>query len=80
MLSKVEQCGEDLCLLIPAAMAREHGLEAGSEVSLRLERGEFVITLPKQKRLDLDELLASVPESGLTEEWDIGPPVGREVW
>ena len=80
MLSKVEQCGEDLCLLIPAAMAREQGLEAGSEVSLRVERDECVITLPRRKRVDLDELLASVPESGLTEEWDIGPPVGREVW
>ena len=46
----------------------------------RVEHGEIRIKPSQRKRLDLDELLASVPAGGLTEEWDTGPAVGAEVW
>ena len=80
MLAKVSLWGNSLGLRIPKAMAHEAGISQGSELNLLYENGEFRMIPIKRKRYDLDELLASVQEGGLTEEWDLGPPVGNEVW
>jgi len=80
MLTKVQKWGNSLALRIPKALAEEAGLEVGSEVELRVEDGELRIRKRRKKRYDLDEMLASVPDDFEPEEWDIGPPVGNEVW
>ena len=80
MLTKVQKWGDSLALRIPKALAEEAGLEAGSEVELRYQDGEFRIKRRRRKRYDLDKLLASVPEDYDEGEWDIGPPVGNEIW
>ena len=58
----------------------EAGLEQGNPVDLRYEDGELRIRKRARKRYDLDEMLASVPDDFDEGEWDIGPPVGNEVW
>ena len=80
MLAKVSQWGNSLALRIPKALADEAGLERGKQVTIRYEDGELRISKRRRKRYDLDELLASVPDDFEPEEWDIGPPVGNEVW
>lgn len=80
MLTKVQKWGNSLALRIPKALAEEAGLEQGKQVRIRFEDGELRIAKRRRKRYDLDELLASVPDDFEPEEWDIGPPVGNEVW
>ena len=80
MLAKVSQWGNSLALRIPKPLADEGGLTKGSELDIRFENGEYRLIPRRKRRYDLDELLASVQEGGLKEEWDIGPPVGNEVW
>ncbi len=80
MLTKVQKWGDSLALRIPKALAEEAGLEAGGEVELHVENGELRIRKRRRKRYDLDKLLASVPEDYDEGEWDIGPPVGNEIW
>ncbi len=80
MLTKVQKWGDSLALRIPNALAEEAGLEAGGEVELRYQDGELRIGKRRRKRYNLDELLASVPDDFDEGEWDIGPPVGNEIW
>ena len=80
MVTKIQKWGESLAAPIPKAMAEEAGLEPGKPVKIRYEKGELRIAERRRKRYDLDELLASVPDDFEPEEWDIGPPVGNEVW
>ena len=80
MLAKVSMWGNSLALRIPKALAEEAGINKGSELDISYENGEIRLKAARRKRYDLDELLASVQEGGLTEEWDLGPPVGNEVW
>lgn len=80
MLTKVQKWGDSLALRIPKALAEEAGLEAGGEVELRYQDGELRIGKRRRKRYNLDELLASVPDDFDEGEWDIGPPVGNEIW
>ncbi len=80
MQATVRKWGNSLALRIPKALAEEAGLERDKPVSIRFEQGELRIKARRTKRYDLDELLASVPDDFEPEEWDIGPPVGNEIW
>lgn len=80
MRAKVQRWANSLALRIPKALAEEAGLEQGKPVDVRYVDGELRIRKRRRKRYDLDELLASVPDDYDEGEWDIGPPVGNEVW
>ena len=69
-----------MALRIPKGLAEEAGLEQGKPVRIRYEAGELRIAMRQRKHFDLDEMLASVPDDFEPEAWDIGPPVGDEVW
>lgn len=81
MLATVSKWGNSRALRIPKAIAEEAGLDFGCAVDIQCVDGEIRIKRArKRKRYDLDEMLASVPDDFEPEEWDIGPPVGNEVW
>ena len=81
METKIQKWGKSLALRIPDAIAEEAGLEYGHAVDMRIVDGEIRIKRARQrKRYDLDEMLASVPDDFDEGEWDIGPPVGNEIW
>ena len=80
MMTKIQKWGNSLAVRIPKALAEEAGLKRGKPVNIRYEGGELRLATPRKRRFDLDEMLASVPDDFEPEEWDIGPPVGNEVW
>ena len=80
MLAKVSKWGNSRAIRIPKALALELGLEPGAEVTMTSAEGELRIRPRRRKKHDLDKLLASVPDDFDEGEWDIGPPVGNEIW
>jgi antitoxin MazE len=60
-------------------LADEIGLEVGSEVDLRVEHGRLKIYPPGAPRYTLEEVVAQITPENRHEEWDTGPPVGKEV-
>ena len=80
MVTTIEKTGDGLAVRIPRELAVEAGLERGKPVVVLFQDGELQIRKPRRKRYDLDEMLASVPDDFEPEQWDIGPPVGQEVW
>lgn len=80
MMTTISKWGNSLALRIPKALLDEAGIESGERVNIRFEDGELRIRPRRGKRYDLDELLDSVPDDYEPEEWDIGPPVGKEIW
>ena len=80
MLATVSKWGNSLALRIPKALADEAGLETGSQVELIPEDGQIRIVPSKRPRYTLEELVAGITPENRHEEWDTGPPVGREIW
>ena len=80
MRTKIKRRGNSLVISIPQELADEIGLDVGSEVDFSCVDGELRIKKRRRKRYDLDEMLASVPDDFDEGEWDIGPPVGNEIW
>lgn len=80
MRLRVRKWGNSLALRIPAAFAREIGIESGAEVDLTLEGGRLVITPSPVQPYVLDELLDGITEQNRHDSVDTGSTQGREIW
>ena len=80
MEAEIEKWGDSYALRIPKDLALELGLDFGAKVKLLKRLGCLRVVPPGVKHHTLEELLASYPDDYEPEEWDSGPPVGKEVW
>ncbi|MCY3573275.1 MAG: AbrB/MazE/SpoVT family DNA-binding domain-containing protein [Chloroflexi bacterium] len=80
MIATVSKWGNSLAVRIPSGLVKEAGLKRGAPVEIYFVDGEIRIRRRDRKRYNLDEMLASVPDDFEPEEWNIGPPVGNEIW
>ncbi len=82
MVTKVQKWGNSQGVRIGKDILAAAAVDVGDEVEILFREGEIVITAvsPIRRGLDLDELLARMPDDYDAEDLDTGPPVGREVW
>ncbi len=83
MEQTIQKWGNSLAVRIPKSLARELGLQQGSEVELSSEEGALVLK-PRLKRVrrkyNLEEMLAGITDENTQPFIDLGSPVGKEVW
>jgi antitoxin component of MazEF toxin-antitoxin module len=76
---KVKKWGSSMAVLIPSQFAKMRQIAVGSV--LDLETVHVVRTRPpRRRRYKLAELMAGYKPEHRHGEWDLGHPVGREVW
>ena len=80
MQARISRNGEGFAVYIPKNMADELGLSEASEVDLRIQNGCLTIFPPGLPYVSLEELVAGITPENRHEEWDTGPPVGKEIW
>lgn len=80
MIVKVQKWGNSWAIRIPESLAVETGLEFGKEVKLAVVNGQLRIIPVQEFYYELEELVAGITPENRHEEWDIGSPVGKEVW
>lgn len=74
----VKKWGNSASVRIPAALMEAAKLELDDPVDVREEDGRIIIEPVRQKRYDLNELLAAITQRNQHAETDFGRPVGRE--
>jgi antitoxin MazE len=72
--------GNSLGLRIPASMAKQAGLAAGTNVTVTFMDGALIIKPERKKKYTLDELLEGMTPEQVHAEVGMGGPVGHEVW
>ena len=77
-MATVKKWGNSLAVRIPAGMASELQITAGSEVDVELNGGALVVT-PKRSRYRLSDLLRDCRKDQLHGDTDFGLDIGREV-
>ncbi len=80
MQTEIGQWGNSIALRIPAAMAKEMGLEKGSKASLEMRDGAMVVTPTRKisRKERFERILASAKAIGPDTEIDWGADVGNE--
>ena len=69
-----------MALRIPQPVAAQVGLSFDAAVELTPRGEELIISVIKQPRTQLDDLLTGITENNLHGEVDSGPSVGGEAW
>jgi antitoxin MazE len=80
MVTKIKKWGNSLGLRIPKSVAKEAGVEDGSDVDISLEEDRIVIRTLNRTKYKLSDLLSRVRDENLHEEVSTGDAVGREAW
>jgi antitoxin MazE len=73
---KVKKWGSSMAVLIPNQFARSRRIRIGSLLDLESVK----IVKPKRRRYTMAELMKDFKPEYRHEEWDIGDPVGKEIW
>ena len=80
MKARIQRWGNDLAVKFPKPFASEVGLDQQSEVDVSVIDGALVIKSCPKPTWPLEELLSRVTDENIHEEFDTGPPIGRELW
>ena len=75
--SRVAQWGTSLAIRIPKPLAEELELQAGTAVELSAQDGRLTVA---RKELDVEDMISKITPENRHEEWDLGPPQGKEIW
>ena len=73
---KVKKWGSSMAVLIPSQFAKVRDIEVGTVLDLESMR----IVSTKRRRYKLSQLLDQYKPEHRHNEWELGGPVGREVW
>lgn len=73
---KVRKWGSSMAVLIPSQFARMRDIHVGTVIDLQPLR----VLKPRRRRYKLAELMAGFKPRHRHGEWDLGGPVGKEIW
>ncbi|MFA6006633.1 MAG: AbrB/MazE/SpoVT family DNA-binding domain-containing protein [Candidatus Paceibacterota bacterium] len=81
MTTKLREWGNSYALGLPKAALGKLNLKPGDELTLEIRNGAYVYKpVKKGPRIPtLDEMIASIPEGGIKNEWEDVIDVGREI-
>jgi antitoxin MazE len=82
MITKVQKWGNSQGLRLSKELLADVRIDVGDAVEVTVHDGSLVITPARRVRggIDLEQLVGRIPDDYRPEDFDWGPPVGREVW
>ena len=82
MIIKIQKLENSDGIYFSEKMLEAAQMNIGDEVQITIQNGRIIVeTAPQaRRRIDLQTLLAKMPEDYQPKEIDWGKPVGKEVW
>jgi antitoxin MazE len=77
--ARIAKWGNSLGIRIPKAVAKEVGLDEGTNVDLRVS-GKNLVLAPAHREYSLQELVGAITSKNRHLETEWGAPVGNESW
>jgi antitoxin component of MazEF toxin-antitoxin module len=74
---KAKKWGSSIALLIPRNFAKSREIDVGTVVDIDPLR---VVRPARRRRYKLSELMTKYKPKHRHGEWDLGTPVGKEIW
>lgn len=80
MQTTIKKWGNSLALRIPKLLASDANLKLNKTVDMSIDKGSIIITPISEKEYSLEKLLKGISKDNIHGEFDIGAPVGKELW
>ncbi len=78
MRARIQKWGNSLAIRIPQPMAEDIGLDLQSDVEISVHDGSLILA-PARRQYRLEELVKGITPENRHDEFDLGPPAGREL-
>ena len=79
MRARIAKWGNSLGVRIPKSVAKEVGLDEGSNVEVKVS-GRNLVLAPAHREYTLNELIEGITPKNRHGKTDWGAPVGNETW
>jgi len=73
---RVKKWGRSMAVLIPSQFAKVRDIDVGTVIDLEPVR----VVKARRRRYKLSQLVAQFKPKHRHGEWDLGSPVGSEIW
>jgi antitoxin MazE len=78
-MAAIQKWGNSLAVRIPAALANQLKVAAGTPVEITARNGAIVVKPRKRPKYSLREMIKDITPENVHELIDFGPDIGREV-
>jgi len=69
-----------LTVCLSKSVIRESNIREATCVAIEVEEGKIMLEVRARKHYSLRNLLAKVKRTNFHREFEVGPPVGKEIW
>ena len=80
MEAKLQKWGNSDGIRIPKSILKSLGLKTNDIVNITEDDDRIIITIPKVRRISLEERFKNYQGENLAKEFEWDEPVGREIW
>lgn len=80
MEAKLQKWGNSVGIRIPSNIIKSLNLKENDTLILEQTEDKILISIPKKKKIDLEELFKNYKGENLAKEFEWDEPVGRELW
>ena len=80
MEAKLQKWGNSDGIRIPKSILKSLGLKSNDIVNIEQQEDKIVITIPKIKRISLEERIKEYHGEDLTKDFKWDSHVGKELW
>lgn len=80
MEAKLQKWGNSVGIRIPNNIIKSLNLKENDTLILEQTEDKILISIPKKKKIDLEELFKNYKGENLAKEFEWDEPVGRELW
>ena len=80
MEARIQKWGNSVGIRIPSNIIKSLNLKQNDIVVLEQTDDKIIISIPKKKKIDLEELFKKYNGENLSKDFEWDEPVGREIW
>jgi len=80
MEAKLQKWGNSVGIRIPSNIIKSLNLKENDTLILEQTEDKIIISIPKKKKIDLEELFKNYKGENLAKEFEWDEPMGRELW
>ena len=77
---RLQKWGNSDGIRIPSKILKSLNIKSNDRLELTQEDDKIIITIPKKKKISLEELFENYKGENLSKDFTWDEPIGREIW
>ena len=80
MEARLQKWGNSAGVRIPSSILKSLNIKTNDILNIEQEEDKIVISIPKKKKISLEERIKNYHSDNLAKDFSWDEPVGKEIW